>query len=76
MAVMPDGVSEAIQARLGDVGVVLYPGTPEDPPKFIKDEDLFYLQLRVFENPNPSGPIFTYERSEQGKLWSLVKDAT
>lgn len=64
---------EAIQARLGDI-YVLWPGTPENPPKFIRDEDIFYENPRSFSKPNESGQIFEYEYDAPGKRWCLKND--
>lgn len=65
---------EAIQARLADTGVVLFPGSPDNPPRIIRDEDILELELRIFPNANEKGLVFDYERQESGKWWVLIVD--
>lgn len=65
---------EAIQCQLGDTGVILFPGTPEDPPRYINDEDIVNLDLRLFPKANPHGKLFQYRRHVQTKRWYLDQD--
>ena len=66
---------EAIQCRLGEI-YILWPGVPENPPQYIRDEDIFYEEPREFTHPNPLGPIFEYEYQPQAKWWQLVTTET
>lgn len=66
---------EAIQAELVGFGFILLPGTPEDPPKFFDCEWLKKEEPRVFDKPNPNGPVFKYEKHNQSLRWYLVAES-
>ena len=77
MCIMAETV-EAIQCKLGDI-YILWPGTPENPPKYINDEDIYYENPPRFDKPNELGPVFEYEPHQQTRRWYLKrenKDAT
>lgn len=60
---------EAIQVHLADVGYVLYPGSPEDPPRKIYEENLVEMHAMIFYTPNPNGPVFVYDRDPSTNSW-------
>lgn len=62
---------EAIQAHLQGATYILWPGSPDDPPKFIYDMDIWYMQPRKFKVANPLGPIFEYKRNTALMRWEL-----
>lgn len=62
---------EAIQANLEGKGIVLVPGTPDNPPEIFTDEQLFYQELRVFNKANPGAPVFKYNRNVKARWWEL-----
>lgn len=68
---MDDTIVEAIQAHLQGFGLILFPGSPTDPPEVISDLKLMYLQPRKFPIANPDGPIFEYKRNTPLCLWEL-----
>lgn len=63
---------EAIQCKLGD-SYILWPGTPENPPPYINDEDIFHEDPRRWDKPNELGPVFEYEHSEMQRRWFLKR---
>lgn len=63
---------EAIQAELIGFGYILLPGSPENPPISFDCEWLNLEQPRVFEQANPNGPVFKYEKDYMMKKWNLV----
>lgn len=65
---------EAIQVKLeGRRGIILWPGTPEDPPGYINDEDIARENPPFFKCYNPHGPVFVYERHEPQMRWYLQR---
>ena len=65
---------EAIQCHLGGSFYILWPGTPEQPPPFINDEDIYYENPRRFDSANEAGPVFEYRYSPSHKRWYLQRE--
>lgn len=61
---------EAVQCHLPGLGYILYPkGIVTPAPERIDDTYIYTEDCRVFEKPNPNGPLYEYKRDEPGKCW-------
>lgn len=63
---------ECVQAVLDGHGCILYPGTPEDPPKFITRKDIEDGEYRIFDTPNMNGPLILYKYEGDRDYWTYA----
>jgi hypothetical protein len=62
---------EAIQARLHGHGIILYPGTPKQPPPVIPIESIYHGDFHTFSEANELGPVFDYDYNAMKGQWEL-----
>jgi hypothetical protein len=65
---------KAFQCHLKGRGYVLWPGTPENPPKEIKEEEFVSRNPMIFYKPNPNTPVLVFKFNYPLLMWCRVDD--